>query len=76
MNFSSSQKVDTFRVFKDANVKTCDFTDANLRGASFDGAVIDGAVFAGADLAGASFLGASEQGHVYGASELPFTDAP
>ena len=80
VNFSRVFLVASFRgsnlkgaKFIDANVKTCDFSGADLRQAKFAGAAIDGAVFTAAKLEGADFQGASEQGHVYGLGELPWS---
>jgi uncharacterized protein YjbI with pentapeptide repeats len=54
-----------------ANVKTCSFDRADLTGADFRGAALDAATFSGATLTGARFEGAGDQGHLFGADELP-----
>ena len=60
-------------VFARANVKTCDFTNADLRGASFVEAAICGAVFVGANLKDATFDGADWYGYTFAPGEKPST---
>jgi uncharacterized protein YjbI with pentapeptide repeats len=57
-----------------ANVKTCSFDLADLRGADFTDAAIDAATFRSARLHGANFAGACEQGYEYKSGELPKDD--
>src|SRR5260221_14765177 len=54
-----------------ANVKTCSFHGADLRGADFTGAAIDSATFRSARLDGAVFAGASAYGYAFAADEYP-----
>lgn len=54
-----------------ANVKTCDFTDADLSGSDFRGSALCATTFVGANLEGADFTNAYNHGHDLAAGEKP-----
>lgn len=54
------------------NVKTCDFTDADLSGSNFRGAALCAAIFAGAKMDGADFTGAYNHGYDLSEGEKPY----
>jgi uncharacterized protein YjbI with pentapeptide repeats len=54
-----------------ANVKTCDFTDADLSGADFRGSALCSTTFTGAKMEGADFTDAYNHGYDLGAGEKP-----
>jgi uncharacterized protein YjbI with pentapeptide repeats len=54
-----------------ANVKTCDFTDADLSGANFRGSALCSTIFTGAKMDGADFTDAYYHGYDLSAGEKP-----
>ncbi|HWU94368.1 MAG TPA: pentapeptide repeat-containing protein, partial [Sphingomonas sp.] len=54
-----------------ANVKTCDFSDADLSGADFQGSALCSTTFLGAKMGGADFKDAYNHGYDLGAGEKP-----
>lgn len=54
-----------------ANVKTCDFIDADLSGADFRGSALCATTFIGANMDGADFTGAYYYGYELAAEEKP-----
>ena len=54
-----------------ANVKTCDFSEADLTGADFRTAALDATSFLGAKMDGADFTDAHIQGHDLSPGERP-----
>ncbi|NIJ63430.1 uncharacterized protein YjbI with pentapeptide repeats [Sphingomonas leidyi] len=54
-----------------ANVKTCDFTDADLSGADFQGSALCSTTFLGAKMDGADFTDAYYHGYDLAAGEKP-----
>ena len=54
-----------------ANVKTCDFTDADLTGADFRRSALCSTTFTGAKMEGADFTDAYYHGYDLGAGEKP-----
>lgn len=54
-----------------ANVKTCDFSDADLSGSDFRGAALCATIFTGANMEGADFTGAFYFSEALAAGEKP-----
>lgn len=54
-----------------ANVKTCDFTDADLTGSNFRNSALCSTTFQGAKMEGADFTGAFNHGHDLAPGEVP-----
>jgi uncharacterized protein YjbI with pentapeptide repeats len=54
-----------------ANVKTCDFTDADLSGSDFRNSALCATLFTGANMDGADFTDAYYHGHDLAAGEKP-----
>jgi uncharacterized protein YjbI with pentapeptide repeats len=59
------------RAIVHANVKTCDFTDADLTGADFRGSALCSTTFEGAKMKGADFTGAFNHGYDLSPGEAP-----